>query len=137
MRNVIIDLQNFDTRKIQLNIAINFISSKYVEEKSVMHSRSNNTKFISYNDGKKVVDQLFESLSLRYQWNLETSTRGDNFIFASVQLMYCKCHIVTFNHFGQYIGSPDWIKKEKATIDPKNMNDKCFHYMITVALNYE
>ena len=137
LRNVIIELQNSDTWKIQLNIAINFISSKYVEEERVMHSRSNNIKFISHNDGNKVVDQLFESLSLRYQWNLETSTRGDDFIFASVQLMHCKCHIVTFNHFGQYIGSPGWIKKEKATIDPKNMDDRCFYYMIIVALNYE
>ena len=32
LRNIIIDLENFDTWKIQLTIAINFISSKYVEE---------------------------------------------------------------------------------------------------------
>ena len=60
MRNIIIDLQNSDTWKIQLTIAINFISSKDAEEERVIHSRSNNIKFISYNDANEVVDKLFE-----------------------------------------------------------------------------
>ena len=38
---------------------------------------------------------------------------------------------------GSYIDSPDWIKKEKVTINPKNTDDKCFQYAATVALNYE
>ena len=60
MRNIIIDLQNSDTWKIQLTIAINFISSKDAEEERVIHSRSNNIKFISYNDANEVVDKLFQ-----------------------------------------------------------------------------
>ena len=32
--------------------------------------------------------------------------------------------------------SPDWIKKKKETINPKNEDNKCFQYAITVALNY-
>ena len=60
MRNIIIDLQNSDTWKNQLTIAINFISSKDAEEERVIHSRSNNIKFISYNDANEVVDKLFE-----------------------------------------------------------------------------
>ena len=38
--NIIIDLQNSDLWKIQLTIAINFISSKHVEEELVVHSIS-------------------------------------------------------------------------------------------------
>ena len=30
----------------------------------------------------------------------------------------------------------DWIKKKKATINPKNEDEKCFQYAVTVALNY-
>ena len=60
MRNIIIDLQNSDTWKNQLTIAINFISLKDAEEERVIHSRSNNIKFISYNDANEVVDKLFE-----------------------------------------------------------------------------
>ena len=33
--------------------------------------------------------------------------------------------------------SPKWIKNKKATINPKNNDDKCFQYALTVALNYQ
>ena len=49
-------------------------------------------------------------------------------IFYSDQMMYFKCHKVNFRRGGSYIDSPDWIKKEKATIDPKDKDDKCFQY---------
>ena len=42
------------------------------------------------------------------------------------------------NHHGSYVDSPDWIKNKKATIDFINkIDDKCFQYAVTVALNYE
>ena len=57
----IIDFQNSDTWKIQLAIAINFISSKDAEEERVMLSGSDHIKFTYYND---IVDddELFDSL---------------------------------------------------------------------------
>ena len=42
-----------------------------------------------------------------------------------------------FKRGGSYNDSPDWIKKKKATINPKNEDDKCFQYAATVALNHE
>ena len=33
--------------------------------------------------------------------------------------------------------SPKWIKNKKATINPKNNDDKCFQYALTAALNYQ
>ena len=135
MRNIIIDLQNSDTWKIQLTIAINFISPKHAEEECIMHSRRNNIKFTYYNDVDEVVDELFDSLRSRYQGNLETSRRGSDFIFDSVQPMHYKCHRVNFRRGGSYIDSPGWIKKKKAKINPKNEDDKCFQYVAMVALN--
>ena len=41
------------------------------------------------------------------------------------------------NRGGSYIDSPDWIKNKKATINPKNKDNECFKYAITVALNHE
>ena len=49
---MIINLQNSDAWKIQLTIAINFISSKDNEEELVMHSNSVNIKFTPYSDVK-------------------------------------------------------------------------------------
>ena len=48
-----------------------FISSKYAEDERVMHSKSDNIKFTSYNDANEVDDEFFESLRSRYQDNLE------------------------------------------------------------------
>ena len=61
-----IDLQNSDTWKIELTIAINFISSKDAEEEHVMRSRTDIAKFTSYNDVNGVADELFDSLHSRY-----------------------------------------------------------------------
>ena len=92
---------------------------------------------MSYDNVNKVVNELFESIISRYQAGLETSMRGSDFIFDSVQLVYYKCHEINFKHGGSYIGSPDWVKKKKATINLKNKCDKCFRYAVTVALSYE
>ena len=45
LMNIIIDLKNSDTWKIQLTTAINFISPKYAEKKRVMNTMSDNIKF--------------------------------------------------------------------------------------------
>ena len=99
-----------------------------------MHTSSCNIKFTPYNDANDVIEKRFKSLRSRYQENLETSIKGSDIIFYSVQLMYYKCHKVNIS---SYIDSPDWIKKKKATINPKNTDDKCFQYKVTDALNYE
>ena len=65
LRSVIINLQNSDAWKTQVTIAINFISSKDVEEERVMHSNSGNIKFTPYSDANDVIDKLFKSLYQR------------------------------------------------------------------------
>ena len=61
--------------------------------------------------------------------------RGKDFTFDSVQLMYFKCHKVNFKRGDSYIDSLGRIKKEKATINPKNMDNKCSHDVVTLSLN--
>ena len=57
-----------------------------------MHLKSDNIEFMSYDNANEVVNELFESLLLRYEIGLETSVRGSVFIFDSVQLL---CYDVT------------------------------------------
>ena len=70
MRNVIIHIQNSNAWKIQLTVAINFISSEDAEEERVMYSSSDNTKFTPYSDPNEVVNKLLESLCTKYQEKL-------------------------------------------------------------------
>ena len=62
MRNIIINLQKSGTWKVQLAIAINFISSKDADEEQVMHLESNNIELMTYGNANNIVDELFESL---------------------------------------------------------------------------
>ena len=107
MRKIIINLENSNIWKIQLTIDINSISSNL---------------YTSYNDANEAVNELFEPLLSKYQDKLETSMKGRDFIFDSVQLMYCKvkCSKVNFKRGGLYVDSPNWIKNKKATLKPKN-----------------
>ena len=36
-----------------------------------------------------------------------------------------------------YIDSLEWLKNKKATINPKNNDDNCFQYSLTVTLNHK
>ena len=53
-----------------------------------MHSNSGNIKFTPYSDENDVIEKLFNLLRSKYLDNLETSMKGSDFIFDSVQLMY-------------------------------------------------
>ena len=67
LRDTIINLQTFDTWKIQLTIEINFFSSKDVDKECVMYSKSGNIEFMSYDNVNEVANKLFESFLSRYQ----------------------------------------------------------------------
>ena len=75
LRNIMINLQNSDIWKIQLTIAINFISSRDTEEERVLHLSSDNIKFTSYNEVNYVI--IFKSL---FKDGLKTSMKGSDFI---------------------------------------------------------
>ena len=63
--------------------------------------------------------------------------RVSEFLFDNVDSSYYRLHKISLNRGGSYIDSPKWLKNKKATINPKNNDDKCFHYALTVALNHE
>ena len=44
-------------------------------------------------------------------------------------------HKTSLKRGKSYIKSPEWILNKRATINPKNKDNKCFQYSITVALN--
>ena len=63
--------------------------------------------------------------------------RGSEFICDSVNALYYDLNKISLSRGRSYIDSPEWLKSKKATINPKNNDDKCFQYALTVALNYQ
>ena len=123
--------------KIQLTMAINFTSSKDSNETRTMYTKSDNIEIIISNETGEIIKKRFESLLQRYQEGFEKSMKGSEFIFDSVDLLYYKFHRISLNRGGSYIVSPNWLKNRRATINPKNNDDKCFQYAVTAALNHE
>ena len=62
LKNIVIDLRKSDTPKIQLTIAVNFISSKDTNEEQIMHSKTDNIEVMSYGSPDKLIEELFDSL---------------------------------------------------------------------------
>ena len=63
--------------------------------------------------------------------------RGSEFAYDSVDALYYNLNKISLSRGGSYIDSLKWLKNKKATINPKNKDDKCFQYALTVALSYE
>ena len=125
LKDIINNFKKSNTWKIQLAIAINFISSKDNDQERVMQSKSDNREFMIYDNADEVIEELFEPLINRYQIRLETSMTGSDITFDCAHLMEYKCRKLNPNSGESYIDFPD-----------KN-DDKCFQYAVTDTLNHE
>ena len=85
----------------------------------------------------EIIEELFKSFLQKYQEGFKESVRGSEFIFDSVDALYYNLNKVSLSRGGSYIDSPKWLANKKATVNPKNNDDKCFQYALTVALNYQ
>ena len=122
--------------EIQLVMKINFISSLGTDEFREMHTKSDNIGIISGTETSDAIDEIFKTFLRRCQEGLETEMKGSNFIFERVDSLYYYLYKISLNRTGSYIDSPEWLKDKGTTINPKNIDDECFQYAITVALNH-
>ena len=58
-----------------------------------MHSKSDKTETMMNDEADEAIEELFESLKIRSQNNLEELMKISEFVFDYVHLMYHKCHI--------------------------------------------
>ena len=117
---------------------INFISLKPgSNETRVMYTRSDNEEFMNGNDTDEVIKLLFESFLQKYEENLQEKMKGSDFEFDGFNFLYYDFNKTSINRGGSYIDSPEWLKDKKSTINPKNNDDKCFQYAVTLALNLD
>ena len=124
--------------KVQSTIEINFISLKpRSNETRIMYTRNDNVEIMFDDDNDDIIEQLFESLLQKNEENLQNKMRGSDFEFDGVKLLYYDFNKTSINRGESYIDSPKWLKDKKSTINPKNNDDKCFQYAVTLALNLD
>ena len=114
VKDIINNFKKSDTWKIQVKVAINFISCEDNDEEYVMHSKSDNIEIIINDKADQVTENFFKSVLNRYQIVLETSMRNEDYIFDCVHLLNYKCYSRTFKQGRSYIDCPNWIKNKKS-----------------------
>ena len=100
--------------RIQLKMAINFISSKDSDENRTMHTKSNNVKIMMGSEADEIIEDLFESFLQKYQEGLEESMRGSEFSCDSVDVLYYNLNKVSLSIGGSNIDSTKWLKNNKS-----------------------
>ena len=124
--------------KVPLTIEINFISLKPgSNETRIMYTRSDNVEIMFGGDNNDIIERHFESILQKNKENLQNKMRGSDFEFDGVNFLYYDFSKTSINRGGSYIDSSKWLKDKKSTINPKNNDDKCFQYAVTLALNLD
>ena len=107
------EVSNYETQfgewKIQLKIAINFISSKDSKETRTMHTNSDNIEIMMNSETDEIMNELFRSLLQNYQKGLEESMRGSLFILDSVDLLRYHLQNISLKRSGSYKESFIWL----------------------------
>ena len=104
--------------KIQINMRVNFISSRDTGETRTIYTWSNNVRIMQGIDTNYIINEIFGSLLHDYQEKLKT-IKGSDFVFESVDRLDYKLHRVRLKRGGSYIKSPKLLENKKATINPK------------------
>ena len=88
-------------------------------------------------DKDDIIEGLFKSFIQKYEENLQNKMKRSDFEFDGVNFLYYDFNEISLNRGGFYISSPNWLKDKKSMINPKNNDDKCFQYAVTLALNLD
>ena len=122
--------------KIQINMHINFISSRDTGETRIYYVWSDNVSIMQGENTNAIIREIFRAFLHNYQQELKM-IKGSDFVFESVDLLDYKFHRVRLKRGGSYVKSPKLLENEKAVINPKNENnDECLRWSIISALNY-
>ena len=115
--------------RIQLTMAVNFISSKDFDETRNMHAKSDNVEIMMGSETDEIIEELFKSFLQKYHKGLEESMGGSEFIFDSIDALSYDLNNINLSRGGSYIDSPKWLKNKKATINPKIMMTSAFNML--------
>ena len=118
-------------------MGVNFISSNDTREIRTFYVNSDNEETRSGNETVEIINKLFESFLNNYQKEEIILRNESYFVFESLEILYYHIHKTNLKRGKSYIKSPDWMLNKRATINPKNKDNKCFQYAIAVALNHQ
>ena len=123
--------------KIQINMNVNFVSSKGTRETRTIFVWSDNEKNRLVNKTDDIIKRLLKSFLNNYQKEEIVLRNGSDFVFESVDLSSYHIHKISLEREKSYVKSPEWAMNKRATINPKDKDNKCFKYSTSVTLNHQ
>ena len=123
---------NNNEYKIQLSMGVNLMCVTDKDKTRTFHVKSNNEEIRLGNDISDIIKKLIESFLSKYQKEEQILRNGSNYIFESVDVWDIYFHNIKLKRGKSYIQSPEWILNKRAKINPKNKDNKCFQYSVTV-----
>ena len=116
---------------------VNFVPSNDTGEIHTIFVWSDNEEVRLGNETDDIIKRLISSFLNNYQKEEIILRNGSNFVFESVDLLSCHIHKTSLKKGKSFVKSSEWLINKRATINPKNKDDKCFQYSITVELNHQ
>lgn len=131
---VLIDENKAYDQKIQIDIGFNMMHIS--NNRRITHfSRCDNVICMPSSNTNEILQQLLTSLYERFQDDLQLSRETSSFVYESVEECNIHFHKIDLRRGASFIDPPDWLKHEKATINPKNVNNvSYFMHAVTIAL---
>ena len=93
--------------KIQINMHVNFISSKDTGEIRIIYAWSDNEEIRSGNETDDIIKGLLNSFLNNYQQEETVLNEGSGFVFESVDLLSHTFHKTSLKRGKSYIKSPE------------------------------
>ena len=128
---------NSNEWKIQINMHLNFVYLNDTGEIRTIFVWSHNEEIRLGTETDDIIKGLINSFLNNYQKEEIVLRNGSNFVFESVDLLSYHLHKISLRRGRPYVKFPKWVLNERATINPKNEDNKCFQYSITVVLNHQ
>ena len=110
---------NSNEWKIQINMHVNFVSSKDTREIHTIFVWSDNEEIRLGNKTDDIIKRLIDYFLNNYQKDEIILRNGSNFVLESVDLLSYHIHKTSLKRGSSYIKSPKWILNKKATTNPK------------------
>ena len=105
-------------------MSINFISHKDSNETRTMHTKSDNTEIMMSSKTDEIIEEPY--------------IKESEFFRDSVDLLYYQLRKTSLKrNRSSYMDSPKRHSPKKGTINPKNSDNNCFQYALTVVISYQ
>ena len=129
---------NINTRRLQLDIKVNTTNILNLDDKRSFTAKSTNIETTPSDDINEVTTRLIDSLKSNYDKQLLISREGSNFKFNNIVGLNIHIHQIDLKRGSSYVGTSEWIKNKKATVNLYNTKDGyCFAHAIVISLYHE